>query len=775
MKGKSVLLSWGISYLVFIFITIFIIATFYLSTVRTLRTEIMTSNDLLLNNVQNQIDSVIEGVKLLSDEIGLNKSINRLQYMNGCYDTIDPYIIYEAHSALRNYYKVNPSIKNIYVYYKKSDMLLSNTSANNLQRFYEIYFRDSNISYENWKKIFEQKYENTSFVMIPSNKNYIFNIVSYPFMSYNDNYMTVIIEINKDRLFVKLDESAKLNNSSFFMLNSNDQILPLSDNNNNELLNDVSYEDLHWQADYTEKKIGKEKIIYSYIASKNVEWKYVVGMPEKIFWQHSRSLLKMTILAVFAAIVIGGIVMRFSLHYNYNPINELLDILENKYGYHFNNKLNEYYFIRRSFDNVATEQERTKALLETQNKALSSAILSRLIRGNTNQLSTAKDMLFHCKPDMKFESYGIILFYIESFEGVDSDLSTQKNLRILEEYNFSQFILNNIADEVISQNAKYISMEIDNMMVYVIDMDPNFKEDTPNHLMIMAEKIKSFIDAHYDFDITTAVSKLYHDISTISDCFYEAIDILEYKHILGSDNNIVYENIDTIISSQDFYYPPQKEHELIQGMKSHNLASVKATIEDLFKQNINTNKSILEINFCLMLSIISTCIKIVSDTKDAKAIDLVNDLEIIKRVQNCNTSANIKNETLYIVEYIATYIKDVDVTNMEKEEDELVKEVMTFVENNYTLMDLSVTYIADILGVNPVQMSKTFRNTISETLPDYINKCRIEHAKKIMKKGYNNLEELAMQVGYNNTKTLTRAFNKYVGMSPGRYKDTMNL
>ena len=71
-----------------------------------------------------------------------------------------------------------------------------------------------------------------------------------------------------------------------------------------------------------------------------------------------------------AAILIGGIVMFLSLQYNYNPINEILKNLENKYGYHFNNQLNEYYFIKHSFENVATEKETAKALLATQKQLI---------------------------------------------------------------------------------------------------------------------------------------------------------------------------------------------------------------------------------------------------------------------------------------------------------------------------------------------------------------------------------------------------------------------
>lgn len=772
IKSKSVLLSWGLSYLLFILISVIIILALYLGTVRTLKEEITTSNDLLLNNIQNQIDSVIKGSKLLSDEIGLNQSISRLQYMNGHYNTINPYSIYEAHYALKSYYKANPSITNIYVYYKKNGIVLSNNSTNSLKGFYNIYFSNTGISYEDWEAIFMNKYDAPEFIMVPSNNNFIFGLTSYPYMSNNDNYMTVIIEFNKDKLFVKLDESAKLNSSSFFMLSDHNQVVPLS--HNNELLNKIDYNDLPLESDYTERKIGKENYIFSYIPSDTVAWKYVVAMPEKIFWQNSINLFRFTLLGIFAAILIGGIAMRYSLRYNYNPINDLLKSLEKKYGYHFTKDLNEYYFIKHSFDNVATEQEKTKALLESQNRALSSAILSRLIKGNSTQFSNAQDLLYHSKLNINFDNYGIILFYIESFEDIDSSLSTQKNLKILEEYNISQFILDNVANEVISRNMNYISTQVDNIMVYVVNMDQASINELPGNLIAIADEIKAFIDKNYDFEITTAVTKPYHDLAMISDCFYEALEIMEYKHILGSDSNAVYTDVQDIMDNTQFHYPQQKEHLLVQEIKRYDVDKVKDIIEDLFKQNINATTSILDVHFCVMLSIISTLVKTVTTMKNINAIEILGHLELTKRIQKCNTSSKIKSETLYIAEHIINCLKASDHTTVIDQDDDLIKTIVDFVENNYTLMDLSVAYIADALGVNAVTMSKLFRNTLSESLPDYINRCRIEHAKEIMKNGYSNLEELSVQVGYNNTKTLTRAFKKYVGVPPGKYKDMLD-
>jgi len=773
LKNKSVLLTWGFSYFVFILITIFIVVALYLATVNTIRNEITISNNLLLNNMQSQIDSMIKNAKQLSNEIALNKSIGRLQYMEGSYDTVDSYLLYEANLALNNYFLVNPAIRNIYIYYKKNNIVLSNNSVSDISRLYELNFKNSNISNEVIMDIFTSKFETSKFMTVQDNQDYVFYITSYPFMSTNNNYMTVVLELNKDNFFVHLDESTKLNNSTFFMLSEENQLLALSQNNNKQI-NDISYSDLTWQPFYTVRKIDNINTVIAYKPSNIVQWKYVVAMPEKIFWQHSIALFKYTAISIFAAILLGSIAMCISLRYNYYPIHDLLKNMEEKFGYHFSKNLNEYYFIKHSIESAATEHKENKLMLENQNKALFSAMLERIIKGDTGHFVNMKDVLFHSKLDVDFENYLLVLFYIEGFEYMDINMSSQENLNLLKEYSLAKFVLDNVATEVISSKAKCVSTEVDNIMVYVVNIQQADSENIRNDMIAAVEKIKSFIDDHFDFGITTAISKPYHDISTISNCFYEVLEVIEYKRILDSDSNLSDEDINDAVNGNQLYYPAQKEYQLIQAVKNYDWNSTKQIIEDLFKRNININKSIFELHFYVMLAIISSLVKTVSNIKNTSDLEILNEMEIAKRIKSCNTPANIKSETLCIAKHIINSLKKCDCSN-NNHESELVSDIVKYIENNYQNADLSVTNIADALNQNPVQMSRSFRNIAGETLPNYINKLRIEHAKLIMNEGYGNLEELALKVGFSNTKTLTRAFKKYMGISPGSYNANVSM
>ena len=53
---------------------------------------------------------------------------------------------------------------------------------------------------------------------------------------------------------------------------------------------------------------------------------------------------------------------------------------------------------------------------------------------------------------------------------------------------------------------------------------------------------------------------------------------------------------------------------------------------------------------------------------------------------------------------------------------------------------------------------------------DYLNKTRIEHAKKLLANSDYTVAEVALRSGYNNDQAFNRFFKKFEGITPGMYR-----
>ncbi|HZT99337.1 MAG TPA: helix-turn-helix transcriptional regulator, partial [Ktedonobacteraceae bacterium] len=83
---------------------------------------------------------------------------------------------------------------------------------------------------------------------------------------------------------------------------------------------------------------------------------------------------------------------------------------------------------------------------------------------------------------------------------------------------------------------------------------------------------------------------------------------------------------------------------------------------------------------------------------------------------------------------------------------------------------LSLSHIADTLGVHPSYLSRAFKKEVGMTLTDYINRLRIEEAKYLLDQGGISVTEAALNVGYNDPNYFSKVFTKLEHVTPQEYR-----
>ncbi|WP_243732574.1 GlxA family transcriptional regulator [Pedobacter metabolipauper] len=102
--------------------------------------------------------------------------------------------------------------------------------------------------------------------------------------------------------------------------------------------------------------------------------------------------------------------------------------------------------------------------------------------------------------------------------------------------------------------------------------------------------------------------------------------------------------------------------------------------------------------------------------------------------------------------------------------DDLVYKIQNCIENDY---DKSIT-IEDILQQIPSSrrnIIRRFKQATGNTLIEYLQKTRIEAAKKLLEQTNQSILEVMMHSGYNDTKAFRQLFKKSSGMTPKDYRD----
>jgi AraC family transcriptional regulator len=93
-----------------------------------------------------------------------------------------------------------------------------------------------------------------------------------------------------------------------------------------------------------------------------------------------------------------------------------------------------------------------------------------------------------------------------------------------------------------------------------------------------------------------------------------------------------------------------------------------------------------------------------------------------------------------------------------------------FLDAHFTA-HLTLEAVADVAGVHPVHLARTFRACYRCTIGDYLRRLRIEYASHEIASSELSLSQVALAAGFADQSHFTRLFRQHTGMTPAQYRD----
>lgn len=106
-------------------------------------------------------------------------------------------------------------------------------------------------------------------------------------------------------------------------------------------------------------------------------------------------------------------------------------------------------------------------------------------------------------------------------------------------------------------------------------------------------------------------------------------------------------------------------------------------------------------------------------------------------------------------------------------EDEPVKKAQEFIETNYK-EKTTVDQLAYMYALSRRSLERRFKKATNNTVTEYIQRVKIEAAKKELETGNKNVNEVMYEVGYADIKAFRTTFKKITGLSPLEYRNKYN-
>lgn len=105
--------------------------------------------------------------------------------------------------------------------------------------------------------------------------------------------------------------------------------------------------------------------------------------------------------------------------------------------------------------------------------------------------------------------------------------------------------------------------------------------------------------------------------------------------------------------------------------------------------------------------------------------------------------------------------------------DEEVKKAQNFIENNFQ-GKITINELSSQVALGRRSLERRFKEATDNTIAEYVQRVKVEAAKKFFETSRKSITEVMYDVGYSDTKAFRGAFKKITGMTPVDYRKRYN-
>ncbi len=518
-------------------------------------------------------------------------------------------------------------------------------------------------------------------------------------------------------------------------------------------------------------------MIGSCIVSTVTDWKYVVTVPREVFWRKAEAARRLAVAGSLVCLLLGGFLVVVALKRNYDPVGELVALMERFQGRDFAHGDNEFGFIRRAMAQAEEEREKYGIVVAQQDRTLRENLLRRLLKGGLPPGDTLSDRLYLHGIRFAGDSLVVLALYVVDYEEVFAGEAGSRDA--YEEYRKVQLILAAAFEELLAERShRGFAVDVDELLAVLVSLDPARAGRAREEIDAVAATAAARLGERLRVHFTAAVSAVHAGTAEIPTAWSEALQTMEYKRLLGIEGISHFEDV-TEVRGGGSSYPPETERRLINAVRTGDASSAAAIIRDVFARSFAPGVLSPAAARCLMFDLVSTMIKAMQELGSGSVeAPAGGGPGAVERLMACESAQELERELIALVEARCTEVREALARRSRARHREgarrVSERVVEEVARRFADPLLDISALARSMEMNPITLSRVFHEETGEGLLDHINRVRIERAKELMREMPDDpIEEICREVGYGSSKTFTRTFKKREGVTPGLYKASL--
>lgn len=759
---KSLKTRWILSCISLAMIPLVIGVVIFFRNVETFREQVLRNNEALLVQIHDMMDQGLRDTKAIVEDLTEDPAIPVF------FTPQDKNLLVQKlrlQSQLSQYCLYSSYISDIYVYFPANREFITNQTVAEPDILYYMNHNSTAMNYQQWLSIIESPHRGETILLPASNdKTSIAYVKSIPSFSQHIN-ANVIVILNTETMATMARNVSGEHSCEFNILYDRQPVLTpgilLAQNESVMEIIPVS------RTPGISRTQGQLGTVLSSTSSDIMEFTYLLATPATAYQTPIRPV-NFFFYAGFLVIILGSIgFTAWFVERNYSPIREIVQIAS--VGQDDNGipePADEYTMIK-------------KALYDS--RTASAAMMSQISKQQHQLLDTSLAMLLHrypVSPNSQWNNHRETLrellnypFLLIGIIGQDNTVGSENSDALNSEQAEMLFSwLQRPEGFLEGQNIFYWISYLDGKYLILFGLSQKQRQQWDFFCHSFLQDIKSLESKQsrlYPNSIACYFSPFCTALEQLPDAWEEAVYAMRYKSFFGVEYTAKYEEI-SAVSHQDagYYYPQEEEMKLINFIRSGETEKAEAVLEHLWKMNLEGDRTNAGFAQCLVFDIMGTLIRASSLVGPLSSVDTTITETMKKLTHEKNLSVMYLQLVTFLREVCRIYRSEHSKTT-----DRLKDDIFEYIGTHYSNPDLSVELIGDVFGKSRAYLFSLFKEDTGFSMLYHINKVRIEKAKELLLDKNMPIQDIAQQVGFNSSINFTRAFKKYEGITPSKYRE----
>lgn len=727
----------------------------YGKTAELIESETVRTTSAALQQIQEALDQRFAEIENLARQMSSESKVLSFQFEKEPFAGTGPYRLWDLEKSLFNYKLFNHFIVDYYIAYRNSNMIVSPRKVYTVDQYYRMQLQYDDQPLGMWKQALFGQYHYKTYApghsVVYEGKPY--SVVSY-MQSFGNKGSSGVVTVLINNMQIQ-DMLRKVDPEQ-------EGFAYIADQNGN-LISSIGLKEpdilkaLPETGGYSHIRLGGQEMLVTKSTSQYNGWSYVSAQPKSVVLQKVNYIKQLTLAIFITALLLGLGIAGYFAYRSSRPFLKILQLLpSSRRDVKHAITRNAVDYIGHSVSELIESHHSLKERLEEQIPMLRNVVVDRLLKGGFTSMQEIDAAMEHAKFRLRGSHHAVVLLHIRGYQ----EPFMEEMLMELD------IVKINIRDRIQALCGEEVLLHDfgENQLVLILSGTAADNADFTKRMRAYIQGIYEHLSGIPDTGLYMAVGECQSSIAELYRSYGEARFVLH--HAGWSEKTPILFHAEMETPPFTYYYPADEEMRLIQLVKAGNLDETKQLLLQIKEKNSSERQLPMAVEKLLAQELSGTLMKCCEQTGNDGS-GRTEEMDAVIRALN---PAMSPAEAMNILHTAFIRLCRKNEERKKSHNDHLTNRLLAYIKGHFWESDLSLTALARETRTSEAYVSYFFKEQTGLNFSDYLEKLRMDEAKRELTSSDRPVSDIAASVGYLSLNTFSRAFKRVNGISATEYR-----